>query len=177
MTSCPFPRGKNRNRSPDFPNGFADGTFGGQGLAELPRGAVVRHSEVTGLSQTLVVYCHPKGTYNRLCVPLGGDNRDSASCAISHPKGDCGRHSSPSRSSLEGHRCLVPSPRHLTLTGTDSPQLHCSGLFQGHDPITPQTLLPRVPRADTQMDAWTTASPLHQESKSAPSCEIIQEEA
>lgn len=88
VTSCPFPRGKNRNRSPDFPNGFADGTFGGQGLAELPRGAVVRHSEVTGLSQTLVVYCHPKGTYNRLwCPPGRGQQGLSFLCHFSPKRG------------------------------------------------------------------------------------------
>lgn len=93
---------KNKTRSPDFPNGYADVTSGCQGLMELSRGMVASHNEVTGLSRTLVLYCHPKGTYNGLwCSPRQGGQLP---VPFLTQKGDCGWHSSPSRSSLEETR-------------------------------------------------------------------------
>lgn len=48
-----------------------------------------------------------------------------------------------------------PSPRHLTLTGINSPQLHCSGPFQGHDPITCRV----PPEQAHSMDHSITSAP------------------
>lgn len=129
-----FQGGKTENSSPDFPNGVADVTFGCWGLAELPRGTEAGHSGVTGLSGTPVLYHHPKGTYNGLWCPPGGDQLP---VPFLTQKGTMDGTAAP-----QGHLCPVSSPRHLALTGINSTQLHRSGPFQGHDPIT--LVLPRA---------------------------------
>lgn len=132
--SCPFPRGKNRKQLPRFPKWDCRRHVWMLGACRAAKGHGGGARWGHRAQRDTSVVPPPKRDLQRAVVsPWGGQ----LPVPFLTQKGTMDGTAAP-----QGHLCPVSSPRHLALTGINSTQLHRSGPFQGHDPIT--LVLPRA---------------------------------